>query len=761
MVARQRQAECEAVIVAAPPPPNAALRQLPQGLAARALRTAAAAKRWVALVVRSLLRLLRHAWVLGPAVAVAPVAFLSGGDQRWWWELLVARAERSGPALLKFFQWAATRRDLFPPLFCDAASRLQDRTRVPHRAGWAAARATLDGYLRPSPADGPACWRWVGPEGGEYLLDMAPPLAPPSPSPRSSSSSSRSSSRNSSRSSSSSSNSSSSNSSEPEPRLLGSGCVAQVFKGRLVRVRTAAMVARARAAAAATQDLDGSYLTSGVVEGGAELGAGAFCGAARDDDGDDDHTVAVKVLMPGVGEDVELDLALLGAAARCLEGLPFAGLRWLDLAEAVAQFKEVMTRQLDLADEATSLGRLRANFGQSDPADSGGRAGAAGAPWASASSASRVTFPAPLLASRRVLVESFEPGRSVAALARCGSGDGDDAPLAFKKDVAARGLAAFLTMLFDHNFAHGDLHPGNVLLRPRAVRQARQASPPASPPASPAAAASEQEGSALAAWAARAWQRLTGSGESGESPRSHEGKCATGGGVGTHADILRESSVSSATAGNAGEAEQGQWFGPGGAPYPGLGSGPVSSGAGYELVLIDGGIVVELGPREADCLVDLFAAIVTGDGARAGRLMLDRSRKSECADPEAFVAAIAKLIDDTTGSAAYTAEGSKVGGGGQKGVRLSAVQVGTLLAEVLGLCRQHRVLLESRFASTVAAIAVLEGLGRSLDPDLDILAVAAPVVLRAAARRQARRLFGSGGSDGSRDGEVPSGGLVK
>jgi predicted unusual protein kinase regulating ubiquinone biosynthesis (AarF/ABC1/UbiB family) len=66
--------------------------------------------------------------------------------------------------------------------------------------------------------------------------------------------------------------------------------------------------------------------------------------------------------------------------------------------------------------------------------------------------------------------------------------------------------------------------------------------------------------------------------------------------------------------------------------------------------------------------------------------------------------------------------------------------VGALLGDVLQACRTHRVLLEARFAGTVAAVAVLEGLGRSLDPDLDILQAAAPVVLKAAAQRAAKRL---------------------
>ena len=53
---------------------------------------------------------------------------------------------------------------------------------------------------------------------------------------------------------------------------------------------------------------------------------------------------------------------------------------------------------------------------------------------------------------------------------------------------------------------------------------------------------------------------------------------------------------------------------------------------GWELIFLDAGIVVELGDREADCLVDLFACIVKGDGVGAGELMLARSRSSECTD---------------------------------------------------------------------------------------------------------------------------------
>lgn len=46
----------------------------------------------------------------------------------------------------------------------------------------------------------------------------------------------------------------------------------------------------------------------------------------------------------------------------------------------------------------------------------------------------------------------------------------------------------------------------------------------------------------------------------------------------------------------------------------------------------------------------------------------------------------------------------------------------------MDLVRTHHVLLDSQFSSLVMGIIVLEGLGRQLDPDLDIFAVSLPLL---------------------------------
>ena len=65
-----------------------------------------------------------------------------------------------------------------------------------------------------------------------------------------------------------------------------------------------------------------------------------------------------QVVNPSVAAQVELDLALLAAAAAGLEALPGLCLKWLGPSEAVQQFHAVMQEQLDLRIEAQALNQV-------------------------------------------------------------------------------------------------------------------------------------------------------------------------------------------------------------------------------------------------------------------------------------------------------------------------------------------------------------------------------------------------------------------
>jgi aarF domain-containing kinase len=65
------------------------------------------------------------------------------------------------------------------------------------------------------------------------------------------------------------------------------------------------------------------------------------------------------------------------------------------------------------------------------------------------------------------------------------------------------------------------------------------------------------------------------------------------------------------------------------------------------------------------------------------------------------------------------------------GLSLGRIGIGALLQRVLALCYIYQVKLEPKFVSVMIALGIVEGLGKRLDPDVDVLIRAAPYVLRA------------------------------
>ncbi len=55
--------------------------------------------------------------------------------------------------------------------------------------------------------------------------------------------------------------------------------------------------------------------------------------------------------------------------------------------------------------------------------------------------------------------------------------------------------------------------------------------------------------------------------------------------------------------------------------------------------------------------------------------------------------------------------------------RLGEVKVGKVMQNVLALVRRYHVKIESNFATLVMGTIVLEGIGKQLDPDLNLLKV--------------------------------------
>ncbi|KAL0968025.1 hypothetical protein UPYG_G00261290 [Umbra pygmaea] len=136
--------------------------------------------------------------------------------------------------------------------------------------------------------------------------------------------------------------------------------------------------------------------------------------------------------------------------------------------------------------------------------------------------------------------------------------------------------------------------------------------------------------------------------------------------------------------------------------------------ATLQLVLLDSGIVSQLSDRDLINFRAVFTAVVLRQGEQVAELILNHARANDCQDVPLFKKEVAQLVDNAL----------------DRTVSLGKFQVGELLSRMFGLLITHKVKLESNFASIVFAIMVLEGLGRALDPNLDILELAKPLLLR-------------------------------
>jgi len=151
------------------------------------------------------------------------------------------------------------------------------------------------------------------------------------------------------------------------------------------------------------------------------------------------HDVAIKVTHPNILHKVCVDFYILHRIVGAIEKIPYLNLDYLSLKDSVGQFRDIMLPQLDLRVEASNLKRFRRDFADD----------------------ARVSFPAPVdeLTTQNVLVESYIHGMTVPEF-----GKEHNSSKAEREDLAVVGFQTVMKMIFLHDFIHGDLHPGNILI---------------------------------------------------------------------------------------------------------------------------------------------------------------------------------------------------------------------------------------------------------------------------------------------------------
>lgn len=132
-----------------------------------------------------------------------------------------------------------------------------------------------------------------------------------------------------------------------------------------------------------------------------------------------------------------------------------------------------------------------------------------------------------------------------------------------------------------------------------------------------------------------------------------------------------------------------------------------------KIVFIDAGLVTTLDETNRRNFLDLFRAIAEFDGYRAGQLMVERCRTPELTiDPETFALKMQHIVLNVK----------------RKTFSLGQIKISDILHSVLKAVREHHVKMEADFVNTVISVLLLEGIGRQLDPGLDLFKSSLPIL---------------------------------
>ncbi|MEX1031746.1 MAG: ubiquinone biosynthesis regulatory protein kinase UbiB [Cellvibrionaceae bacterium] len=149
------------------------------------------------------------------------------------------------------------------------------------------------------------------------------------------------------------------------------------------------------------------------------------------------EAVVVKVIRPSIEHTIAKDISLMAALARWL-GTALPEGRRLRPVEVVEEYRHTITNELNLQREAANASQLRRNFSQS-----------------SLLYVPQVYWP---MVRDNVMVMERIHGVPVTDL------DTLRAKGADLKLLAERGVEIFFSQVFEHNFFHADMHPGNIFV---------------------------------------------------------------------------------------------------------------------------------------------------------------------------------------------------------------------------------------------------------------------------------------------------------
>jgi ubiquinone biosynthesis protein len=129
------------------------------------------------------------------------------------------------------------------------------------------------------------------------------------------------------------------------------------------------------------------------------------------------------------------------------------------------------------------------------------------------------------------------------------------------------------------------------------------------------------------------------------------------------------------------------------------------------VAILDLGLVGELDGKHREHFARYFASWAQGDGRTMARLMAEMSPTRHIRDFAGFEAAVVAFVQRYYGK------------------RLGEVQVSLVFMDMMNILRKYRVRVNPTFTLVNIAIAVTEGIGKQLDPELDLMTEALPYFL--------------------------------
>ena len=415
--------------------------------------------------------------------------------------------------------------------------------------------------------------------------------------------------------------------------------------------------------------------------------------------------VAVKIIHPNVHFFLDVDLKLLELTATIFNSM-FPAFRWIGLKQEVAHLSQSFKNQSDLRIEARNLENFRSNFHGCED---------------------RVAFPAPIYpyVSREVLIETFEAGLSIDALYE--SADSQNNSMIFDgitDQIVSTVFASFLKMILLDNFSHADLHPGNLLIQ--FVGH---------PKISDRNDSSSLERMTTLFYKARAYfWPISKFRASSRLLDLYELRKVSE----DLAFLLPQSKVFS-------PLEASPWLSVA-SPLTSISSFSLSldvqkdildalllkkrnieySGCvSVRVVFLDAGLVTTLDPVRFSNFLDLFKILILWrDGYKAGRLIIDRhpiNSTGSVIDEDEFCYKMQSIVQNFFVSHPAPIRGVAITRSLFSPLPLGAYHIGPVLFNLLQLVNDHHVRLDDQYANLVMSVIFVEGLGRRLCPNLDLL----------------------------------------